>query len=427
MKMLRILLFSFLLFLTSSLWAQSYPFFPIGRYWHFPDARSLSMGGAGSVSLNTPGAMFYNPAALVQIPATAAAQLSLSGHKLDERRSYPLYDRFDGIIGKGVYAINNNWYFQPQGAIAVQLPGNVLPNLTLAAGSFTEIDQNYQYTEEVRQNIFGDSLLAYNRIQIDGSLRRYGIAVAAEMPNLPALSLGIQAGILDGSLDYDREIDWVRRDSSEIQAQTRRSLDNTPLVLSFGGIYRIHPRLSAGLSASLPYTVKYVDKEKGANEEIGYPMQLTAAMEYRPQQELKARLNVDFTYEFWSGVEYKSNLAGNISSADNFSDAFVLKAGIEHIFFNHLPFRVGMQYRNSFREVGNTAKFSQTLLSAGTGFSSANWQVEVAGAFSSATYRWPDLFDDAQFGGDRSASLIDDVDNSFFFGRLTLSYYFGGE
>ena len=94
---------------------QDLPSFPIGQYWQFPDARSLSLGGAGSVSLAAPGAMLYNPAALTQIDRFFAADLSFSVRKMQERRSYPLYDRFDGIITQAIYALNNNFYYQPEG------------------------------------------------------------------------------------------------------------------------------------------------------------------------------------------------------------------------------------------------------------------------------------------------------------------------
>jgi hypothetical protein len=421
-----------LIFLFASFtFSQNYPSFPIGQYWQFPDARSLSLGGGGSVSLNSPAAILYNPAALTQIDHFAAGQFSLSLRKLEERRSYPLYDRFSGIIGDGIYAVNDNWFSRPQGALAIRLPLKGIPAISLAAGSFTEVDQNYKYLEEVRQNIFGDSLEAYNRIDFTGALQRYSFAGAATLPFLPKLSLGVQAGILKGSLAYKKQIDFVKATEADILSSADRKLENTPLVLSFGGVYRVNERISAGADVSLPYTVKYsATNESGEmlNEEIGYPMKVTGAFEYRARQELQARLNVDFTYEFWSNVTYSGSGASE-NSVDNFgnvvpytwefSDVFDLKAGIEHIFYNQIPLRVGMQYRNSFRDKNET----QTLLGAGTGYLASTWRLDVAGAFSRNSYRWPDLFDDALFGGNRSGSPIDNVEESYFFGQITFTYF----
>lgn len=401
---------------------QNYPSFPVGERWYFPDARSLSLGGAGSVSLSAPGAMLYNPAALTGISHSLVGEISLSNRKLEERRSYPLYDRFDGILGDGIYAINNNWYLQPEGAAAVSLPLKTIPGLTVALGSFVEVDQDYQYLEEVRKNIFGDSLMAYNRIEYDGTLRRYGMAIAAPLPFYPAVSVGMQMGMLKGSLDYLREVNFLKASLSDQVEQVSRSLDNTPLVFSLGAMYRYSRRISGGLDIALPYTVKYASGNQNNQklvEEIKYPLRVNVGLEFRARQELQARLNVDFSYEFWSKDAYTSEIGGVIPTTQEFSDVYKLKVGIEHIFFNQVPFRVGMQYRNSFQVRGNT----RTLLSAGTGFLGDNWQVDVAGAFSKASYRWPDLFDDALFGGDRSNSSIDDVDETYFFGQISVKYF----
>lgn len=429
----------FLLLGIGMVFGQSHTVFPIGNYWHFPDARSLSLGGAGSVSLAAPGAMFSNPAALTHMEHPLTAEVSLHTRKMEERRSYPLYDRFDGIVGQGIYAINNNWYIRPQGAVAFRLPLQSLPKLTVAAGSFPEIEQNYSYTEEVRDNIFGDPLVAYNRIKIDGSLQRYGIAVAGALPNFPDLSFGIQAGVLDGSLDYFKKIDSVSAKVEDmVFADVNRSLDNTPVVLSAGAIYRVNNRVTGGVDVCLPYTVKYSATTvtgETMTEEIGYPLKINAGFEYRAQQELQARLNVDIGYEFWSNVNYDVTGLEMISSSslapfgnvvfynENFVDVYTVKVGIEHIFFNKIPFRVGMQYRNSYQKKGTT----QTLLSAGTGFMNNNWRVDVAGAFNKVTYKREDLFSDKFYVDNpetfQSRTDLDDVDELHFFGRITLSYF----
>lgn len=419
----KVFSFFLILLMSAAVGAQNYPSFPVGEYWQFPDARSLSMGGAGSVSLHTPGAILYNPAALTGIRQQLSAQVSLSGRKMEERRGYPLYDRFDGIIGNGIYAINNNFYFKPQGAIAFRLPVSTLPGLTLAAGSFTELDQDYLYNEEVRKNIFGDSLMAYNRIEYSGGLQRYSIAAATGFSFLPGLSVGLQAGFLSGSLDYERSIIFVKHPQQDQRVLINRTLDNTPVLFSIGATYKLNPRISGGLHVDLPYTVKYTasdDAGQQIGEEIGYPLRLTTSWEYRARQLLQARLNVDFSYEFWSNsLNYASKLSDVFNSPREYNDVYVIKVGLEQIFFNKIPFRVGMQYRNSYREKGTT----RTLFSAGTGFLGDNWKVDLAGGVSKLEYRWPDLFDDTLFGGDRSNSSVDTVDEYYFFGQISLVYF----
>ena len=246
-----------MLLVSVSLLAQRYPSYPVGQYWSFPDARSLSLAGAGSVSLSAPGALLYNPAALTQINDPVSLDLTLSSWKLEERRSYPLYDRFDSYLVNSTYALNNNWYSHPQGAVAVKLPFSGIPALTLAAGIYSEIDYRYNYLEEVRENIFGDPIIAYNRIDANGVLQRYSTALAMNIPGLPNLAVGLQAGILDGSNDQQTEINYLTTGEKVVVASESRKLTNTPLVFSAGSIYRFSERISAGIDLSLPYTLKY--------------------------------------------------------------------------------------------------------------------------------------------------------------------------
>jgi hypothetical protein len=415
----------FLLLAAVTLLAQNYPSYPIGQYWSFPDARALSLAGAGSVSLAAPGAILYNPAALSQINSPLSLDLTIFSRKLEERRSYPLYDRFDSYLVNSTYALNNNWYSWPQGAAAVKLPFLGIPSLTLAAGIFSEIDYRYSYLEEVRENIFGDPLIAYNQIQANGVIKRYSTGLAMDIPTFPRLAVGLQAGFLNGSSDYQVEVDYLNHDEQLIFRDENRKLTNTPLIFSAGSIYQLSERISIGVDFSLPYTLKYdvTLADKGiVQESIGYPFRVNAGFEYRSRQELQARLNADIGYEFWSNRDYNQQTDGAVVTLSEFSDVFYFKTGIEHVFFNQIPFRVGAQYRNSYIRRG----ISQTLLAAGSGFFNQQWRVDVAGALSKLSYRWEDLFDDKLYMDDpnfQSRSELDTVDETYFFLQISFKYF----
>lgn len=414
-----------LLLACVSLLAQRYPSHPVGQYWSFPDARSLSLAGAGSVSLSAPGALLSNPAAMTQIKSPLSFDLTFSSWKLEERRSYPLYDRFDSYLVNSTYALNNNWYSRPQGSAAVKLPFFGIPSLTLAAGIFSEIDYRYNYLEEVRENIFGDPIIAYNQIEANGVLQRYSTAVAMSIPGIPKLAVGLQAGILSGSNDRQTEVNYLTTGERVVLESENRKLTNTPLVFSFGSIYPFSERISAGFDLSLPYTLKYEviqSENEILQESIGYPLRLNAGFEYRARQELQARLNVDIGYEFWSNQESTRKTVEEQSLLLEFSDVFYFKTGVEHIFFNNIPFGVGAQYRNSYQRRGIT----QTLLAAGSGFLGQNWRIDLAGAISKLSYRWKDLFDDKMYVDDpnfQSRRDLDTVDETYFFLQLSFKYF----
>ena len=97
------------LIFSGVVFSQTYTAFPVGEYWRFPDARTLGLAGAGSISNTTGGSLSLNPAALSKNQLKLALQLTGAVRKLEERRSYPIYNRIDDVIEQGIYVINNNW------------------------------------------------------------------------------------------------------------------------------------------------------------------------------------------------------------------------------------------------------------------------------------------------------------------------------
>ncbi|MFQ5582976.1 MAG: hypothetical protein ACE5GL_00900 [Calditrichia bacterium] len=410
------LLLSFFLF-TGGLFAQTYPVFPVGEYWNFPDARTMGLAGSGSISNPTGAAISLNPAALAKNRMKILGQFTAGTRKLEERRAYPIYSRIDDITQRGTYVVNNNWMPSFQGDIIVGLNTPYLKTIGFAVHE--EINHNYLYEEEVRENIFGDSLLAFNRIEFNGVTRRYALGAGFDIGK--GVLLGFQLGILQGGLDKDSTISFQQKGFTDVKYYSNRTLDNTPVVFTLGAIYDLNKRISLGSHLQLPYSLKYNFSDSiltGAGKEtIEYPTQLTVGFEYRAQQVLEAKLNIDFTYEWWSKTNYSSDDPTSRFRNKTLDDALAIKVGIEHIFHNKIPFQLGYQFRTSY---SNRSTISRSLITAGTGFRGRNWQVEAAGGFSGLDYRFGDLFDDTMYGGDRHLSPIDDVSENFFFGLVTL-------
>ena len=63
MRQLITYIFFNLLF-SGIIFSQTYNAFPVGEYWRFPDARTLGLAGAGSISNTTGSGLSLNPAAL---------------------------------------------------------------------------------------------------------------------------------------------------------------------------------------------------------------------------------------------------------------------------------------------------------------------------------------------------------------------------
>ncbi len=419
----------FLLFLSGSAFSQTFPVFPVGEYWQFPDARTLGLAGAGSVSQTGVAALRLNPAAMAANPAGIHAAVATRARSLEERRSFPVFDRFQDINQFGIYAINTHWFANFQGGVQLNPAIAAVPFLrAIAVGAFEEVDLSYDYREEVRQNVFPDPPLAENRIRLEGKITRYSLGAAFRI--IDPLDVGVQVGFLQGDIQRERSIAFFTNPAQNVTEISRRERRNTPVVASLGAVYRVNPYVTLGGHVQLPYSIDYdlsYPVAEGVNpatlpatESLEYPRQLTVGLEYRGQQALQARLNVDVSYEWWSDTEQQLAVT-NADIANGLDNVIKIKAGIEHIFFNQVPFRVGMQYRTSFLE-RSTARI---LFAAGTGFRGnpdarhSAWQIDLSAGFSRLDYRFPDLFDEQIFGGVSRANL-DRVEESLFFGVATL-------
>ncbi len=417
------------LWFATGLLAQNFLSYPNGEYWRFPNARSLALAGAGSLSMEGVGALFYNPAALANGRRMLEGEVSLLGRKLEERRGFPVFNRIDDVIQNGVYAINNNWFGNLQGGVVYRPRGAGFRWLqAIALGRFVQLDQDYDYEEEVRENIFGDSLVAFNRIVQDGQLSRYSLGISMALNK--HVFLGLQLGFLSGDLTRDSTIAFARRSGEVTGGREVHQLDNTPLVASFGVLAHVNSRLAVGSFFRLPYSLRYnysftpVCSDCQATDVVGretleYPLEWTVSAEYQARQALQARLSVEFNYQWWSNVTWQRQTDAGQFKRNHYDDVFSVRVGVEHIFYNRIPFQVGLQYRSFFQRKQTT----RTLVTAGTGFMNRWWRVDVAGGVSRLDYRFPDLFPDTLFGGNRNNSPIDTVQETYVFGLATVRFF----
>ncbi len=396
--------------------AQNYLVFPVGEAWHFPDARTLGLAGGGSVSNTGVGALQLNPAAMAGAPVGWSLNANLRARNLEERRAFPVFDRFNDINQFGIYAVNENWFANLQGGIQYQPEIAAFPYLkSVAVGVFEEVDYDYEYRESVRENVFPDEPLATNLIRFDGLLRRFSLGAAFRITD--GVDLGVQAGVLNGDIDYRQSVTFFDKPAQNQSVAATRTLDNTPVVFSLGAVVQQGKRLRLGGFVQLPYALNY--RIANATEKIERPLQATLGLAYRAQSIVQAHLNVDVSYEWWSKTNQQI-LFDNTDISNGLDDVLKIVAAVEHFFFNQVPFRFGVQYRTSLLERTN----ARILFSAGTGFRGDFWEVDVSGAFSRLDYRYPDLFDDALYGGNRSGlAAIDNVSEHFFFGIANLKIF----
>ena len=394
-------------------------------------ARSLGLAGAGVAGDDASASIFLNPALAVYSKSWLNLNTGLSVYKLEEDRSFPYYDNFGGFVDYGSYVYNKYWYSQFYSVLTSRLPFDNLLGLSIATGFVPFQSFDYDYLEEVRSDYYGDALLAYNQISSDGVLNAIPFNIAFKpvdkLLSDSKISIAIGAGvkILTGSINQLKKVETKTASLSglDYENKNKRDLDNLPVIPSAGIRIKIGDRFSFGSALRLPYDIKFINKIYETNalkdtaytvdQKLSYPMKLSLGTEYRFQNILEARIFTDFIYTFWE------NFKDSETEDLNFDNTYDVRAGIEHIFFNKVPFRVGFDY-GTLRESKN---YSRAVLSAGTGIIMNNLQLDMAVGISSLVYRQADMFDNADYGMD-SVTDADRVRWNQLYVRIDVNYVF---
>ncbi len=379
-------------------------------------ASSLGLGGATVTGDDPLFSVISNPALAANNSGLIKVNVGAAYHKLEEDRSYPYYDNFGGFVDYGSYYFNKNWYGSYYGLVAVKLPFKQLMDLSFATGVMPYLEFNYNYKEEVRSANYGDALLAYNVIRSDGNIYALPFSVAfspvKEAGFLDKLSAGIAVKRLTGRIEQ-RWLIEARDPSLEplaYQYDIERTLDNNPFIPSAGFQVEMFKRLrlAAVYRHNYKLTFKHdtlkVDEQQLKIQKIIYPSQLEFGLGYRFQNLLEARIYAAFEYTFWSQFEDNQN------EGPEFDDAYALKAGVEHIFLNKVPFRVGINYR-TLRE---DKKAAATLITFGIGYQVAGVRLDFAAGISSLQFFQSDPFVDENYGVDLRSRIKNHIGNDIY-------------
>jgi long-subunit fatty acid transport protein len=194
-------------------------------------------------------------------------------------------------------------------------------------------------------------------------------------------------------------------------------------------LYHATEFLTLGSRVLLPYLLKFennlsIENYDSTNtfskttgvilQEIEYPLSLGFGLNYKFTNILLARLNFDFEYTFWSDIK------DDLNPGLLFEDTYRIMVGVEHIFMDQVPFRVGFNYA-PLRE---NKSITQTILTAGTGMVFDKFTFEISGGISSLTYNQFDIYDNALYGEEsRGEEALDRVETNSFYGMLEVNYF----
>lgn len=395
-------------------------------------ARSLGLGGAGLAAGDAFMAATHNPALAINSDGVLSFNAGTRLYNLEEDRAFPYYDNFEGFVDYGSYYFQSNWYGSYYGQLVYAPDFTDLMNLHISTGFMPFMDFNYDYFEEVRSTGFDDGLLAYNIIENEGMLSLVPLNIALQP--LENLSVGVGVGLLTGDVTYYEHIESKNLALSEIDTtiNVNNELDGNPVLLSAGFNYQVNERLTLGATFRSAYTVKTkaslkygaVTDTTGLGRSVDYPERIGVGFDYRFENILAARLMVDYYYEFWS--DFKDSWNEDI----NFDDTYNIRVGVEHIFFDDIPFRAGFNY-GTMRE---DKSLTRTVLSVGSGYVFKGVKIDFAGGFAQNEYYQKDMYSDNLFALEirqqpvfpfqTGNSDTDRVAWTEYFVRVDLSYSF---
>ena len=167
------------------------------------------------------------------------------------------------------------------------------------------------------------------------------------------------------------------------------------------------PQYSSG-AAGLDSTARTSFKR-----ELQYPLSIGFGIDYRFTNILEARIHADFEYTFWS------NFDDDLNPDLKYSDTYAIRVGVEHIFFDKMPFRVGFNYQ----PLKENKQYTRALLTLGIGILFGDLQIDLAGGLENLTTNQSDLFDDGNYPPLESRTdATDRVQYNYFYGMIEFRY-----
>jgi hypothetical protein len=344
-------------------------------------ARSRGMGGAGAALGNGSFSLLDNPGALALSRGTS---LQLTGYvaRASENRFVPLFDTFDSYVDESAIAVNNTGYGGIQGGFVLDEWGE--KGLIVSGGVFTRLDPRYDYYDERRSTDTlvdpeqRDKIVNNRVIRTEGRL--YSASLGVALPVNEELGVGAAVHYYWGTFD-DRDGLIVTPDGEVLTSDTtrvvqaERKFEGFSLGLGFAG--RISERLDVGASVETSPTldVDYTTWENGvlttpdsAGTDLDLPVRIQAGIAYRPRNTFRTTFAADLVYMPWTATQDELR-------PEPVNDTWEARFGLEHVFYNNLPARLGFRYGESYA----MDEADRSVFTFGVGYVLTHMKIDLGG------------------------------------------------
>lgn len=328
--------------------------------------RSRAMGGVGVTLGNGSYSLVDNPGAMT-IGEGSTIQLLGSLARVSENRFVPLYDSFDALVVENAISVNDHNYPEIRGGFTIDLKNT---GIVLGAGIFTRFDPRYDYSSELRTTDFEDFIVSTLDLQEEGRLSSAQAGVAFRFLE-GRLGVGVSANYYFGTyksakdsvvFDTGSQQQGVREIDPDATLQQRLERDMSGWSLSVGLVGKLSDRLDLGVALETPpqltQDAKFSTTGAGTDStfadkgDLELPLRLQFGGIYHPRNSYRTTFAVDFIYMPWSKLNdglFDTELI----------DVWEVRFGLEHVFYNRLPGRIGWRYGESYAlEEANRSTFT---------------------------------------------------------------------
>ena len=404
-------------------------------------ARSLALGGNNLALEQNPVAGLNNPAMLYKAADALVVYSNLNMSSFIERRSFPVMDSFGDYLAENDYVSNR--YQRMEGDLAMYYSQK---GFSASAGWYSLENFNYDYQEEIRSDLgsgayIRDPLAGYHKINFSGMTHGLNLALAHDIGKRFAVGYaythyfgsGFEEGF--GVIPILNDPKLSSSDTTYFPATptngtgsnvnlglTAKVTDRLQLGLSttLAGIYTMEgTHMIAGMDSSLMLPAYSVDADSSYKVIIDRPNTYSLSLRYIPNNELKTTLYAQFDITDWSSYAalYFDSADSMVSSfSPDYTPSWVLRAGIEHVFFTGVPLRFGFTYEKN--PMNND--MNRSTINMGSGWSSDNLTLDIGILIYQNMYYYSDLFPVA----DEVRTTLDKVKENGLRVNVSLSYAF---
>ncbi len=348
-------------------------------------ARAIAMGGAVTAMSDGSFSLVSNPA-MLSGEADRLADLTLRGIRYDETRFVPLFDTFDSFVKETAIAENPETYTGINGGI-VWRPEKGPKGLAVAGGIFERYNLQYDFVDERRfadgrDTARRDLVRATQYITSERAI--YSMSGGLSYQER-VLSIGASLHYLFGDLTLANTTvpGPVAQGAADAASRTELVRELSGIGATFGASARISNRVTVGASYDLPvkFDVDYrmtttnttVTTATGS-EKMDYPGRLAVGVSYQPRNILKTTFTMDVARTFWEDLEDPILDAHPMVTIPTLRNTYEYRFGLEHVFYNGLPARIGFFYREAYA----VDEVDDAGISFGTGYRFSNFDFGIS-------------------------------------------------